>query len=215
VIVDSSSSKHPREGKGNEDGKNSEDILDELVGEEIHKEQEIKVSFFPLLYAYNQPISYIFPQENLRPATDLSYLNKPPPTSSMSTSSKIPSRAYSITRTKSTPMTELIRRVNSHPGSPFRTPSSSASSAYSPLLKSSRSLLSRIAPLHPTRRPPPPPPPPIPKTKERKTKKMLEMEERWEEELSESVDGWACLEEVEREGLRRRKKEMEMGGYED
>jgi hypothetical protein len=44
---------------------------------------------------------------------------------------------------------------------------------------------------------------------------MLEMEERWEDELSESVDGWACLEEVEREALRRRKKEMEMGGYED
>jgi hypothetical protein len=124
-------------------------------------------------------------------------------------------------------MSELIRRVNSYSGSPFHSPSPSSLStpsllrtktvatAYSPLLKSSRSLLSRIAPLHPTRKPPPPPLPPIPKAKERKTKKMLEMEERWEDELSESVDGWACLEEAEREALRKRKKEMEMGGYED
>jgi hypothetical protein len=51
--------------------------------------------------------------------------------------------------------------------------------------------------------------------KERKTKKMLEMEERWEEELSESVEGWACLEEGEREALRRRKREKEMGWCED
>jgi hypothetical protein len=116
-------------------------------------------------------------------------------------------------------MSELIRRVNSLASSPSSsTPSllrTSSAAAYSPLLKSSRSILSRIAPLHPTRKPPPPAPPPIPKTKERKTKKMLEMEERWEEELSECVDGWACLEEAERERLRRRKMEMEMGGYED
>ena len=118
-------------------------------------------------------------------------------------------------RTKSTPMTELIRRVNSLPGSPFRSSTSSCTSAYSPLLKSSRSMLSRIAPLHPTRKPPPPPPPPIPKAKERKTKKMLEMEEKWEEELSETVEGWACLEESERDILRRRKKELELGGYDD
>ena len=117
-------------------------------------------------------------------------------------------------RTKSTPMSELIRRVNSLPGSPFRSLTPSAP-AYSPLLKSSRSMLSRIAPLHPTRKPPPPPPPPVPKAKERKTKKMLEMEEKWEEELSESVDGWACLEESERDSLRRRKKELELGGYDD
>lgn len=44
---------------------------------------------------------------------------------------------------------------------------------------------------------------------------MLEMEERWEEELSESVDGWVCLQEAEREALRRRKKELALGGYED
>lgn len=117
-------------------------------------------------------------------------------------------------RTKSTPMSELIRRVNSLPGSPFRSSTPSAP-AYSPLLKSSRSMLSRIAPLHPTRKPPPPPPPPVPKAKERKTKKMLEMEEKWEEELSESVNGWACLEESERDSLRRRKKELELGGYDD
>jgi hypothetical protein len=51
--------------------------------------------------------------------------------------------------------------------------------------------------------------------KERKTKKMLEMEEKWEEELSETVDGWTCLEEGEREALRRRKRDMEMGVYEE
>lgn len=55
----------------------------------------------------------------------------------------------------------------------------------------------------------------MPKVKERKTKKMLEMEERWEDELSESVDGWACMEESEREVLRRRKKDVEMGWCED
>ncbi|KZP27286.1 hypothetical protein FIBSPDRAFT_731119 [Athelia psychrophila] len=112
-------------------------------------------------------------------------------------------------------MSELIRRVNSHSASPLSTPRSRPAAAYSPLLKSSRSLLARIAPLHPTRKPPPPPPPPIPKAKERKTKKMLELEEKWDDELSESVDGWACMEEGEREVLRRRKKDVEMGWCED
>ncbi|KAF7966134.1 hypothetical protein HWV62_39952 [Athelia sp. TMB] len=154
-------------------------------------------------------------KENIRPSTDMSYLSKPAP--SLSSASKTPgvSRAFSISRMKSTPMSELIRRVNSQPNSPFRTPKSTPSTAYSPLLKSSRSMLSRIAPLHPTRKPPPPPLPPVPKVKERKTKKMLEMEERWEDELSESVDGWACMEESEREVLRRRKKDVEMGWCED
>lgn len=150
------------------------------------------------------------------PVPDLAYLHKPPPGSSSTPSSTtIPSKAYSISRTKSTPMSELIRRVNSLPGSPFRTPSSKPTLAYSPMLKSSRSMLSRIAPLHPTRKPPPPPAPPVPKAKERKTKKMLELEEKWEEELSESVEGWSCLEPEERQALIRRRKEVEMGGYDD
>lgn len=44
---------------------------------------------------------------------------------------------------------------------------------------------------------------------------MLEMEEKWEDELSETVDGWTCLEEKEREVLRRRKKDMELGICDD
>jgi hypothetical protein len=106
-------------------------------------------------------------------------------------------------------MTELIRRVNSLPGSPFPVspkfarggPKTLAKmTAYSPYLKSSRSALSRIAPLHPNRRTPPPPPPrpPLPK----KTKKQLEEEERREEELSESVEGWACMTDEERATIR-------------
>ncbi|KAJ6623973.1 hypothetical protein B0H10DRAFT_2008031 [Mycena sp. CBHHK59/15] len=79
-------------------------------------------------------------------------------------------------------MSELIRKVNSRPGSPFpvvapRTPS---------LGGFSRSALSRIAPLHPNRRTPPPPlPPPPPKPK---TKKEKEREERWEEEMIEALE---------------------------
>jgi hypothetical protein len=67
----------------------------------------------------------------------------------------------------------------------------------------------RIAPLHPNRRTPPPPPPPPPKPK--KTKKQLEMEERWEEELSESVEGWAAMTDAERAALRRAKRDAELG----
>jgi hypothetical protein len=39
----------------------------------------------------------------------------------------------------------------------------------------------------------------------------LELEERWEEELSESVEGWACMTDEERAGLRRAKREKEEG----
>lgn len=141
-------------------------------------------------------------------------------------------------------MSELIRRANSMPGSPFATPhvqghghgagatptlgsSSSSTSklkpltarsgtAYSPYLKSSRSMLSRIAPLHPNRRTPPAPPPPPPPRK--KSKKELEMEERWEEEMVESVGGveaWAVLGDDERREMRRMKWAREMGGWDD
>ena len=108
-------------------------------------------------------------------------------------------------------MSELIRRVNSLPGSPFAaSPSLSRSrTAYSPYTKSSRSLLSRIAPLHPNRRSPPPPlsKPPPPK----KTKKQQQLEEKWEEELSETIEGWPCLQDEERAALRQAKIAREMG----
>ncbi|KAG5646955.1 hypothetical protein DXG03_001678 [Asterophora parasitica] len=141
------------------------------------------------------------------------------------------SSRYTIApKTRSTPMSDLIRRVNSKPGSPFCSPAPRAASssgsgarpltpggtAYSPYVKSSRSALSRIAPLHPNRRTPPPPlPPPPPK---KKTKKELEREEQWEEELVESVGGiteWACMSDAERRELRRAKREREMAGWED
>ncbi|KAJ6513062.1 hypothetical protein C8R45DRAFT_962338 [Mycena sanguinolenta] len=134
-------------------------------------------------------------------------------------------------RTKSTPMSELIRRVNSRPGSPFPVVVSRRASfggavsasnpgtpttSYSPYHKFSRSALSRIAPLHPNRRTPPPPlPPPPPKPK---TKKEKEREERWEEEMIEAVGGWddwKLLSEQEQKAARRAKWARELEGYED
>lgn len=117
-------------------------------------------------------------------------------------------RAYSISSKKSTPMSELIRKVNSLPGSPFASPRPT----YSPYAKSSKNLLKRIAPLHPNRRTPPPPPPRLPPPK--KSKKQLELEEKWEMELEETVDGWYCLPEEERAALRKAKRNAEMG-FED
>lgn len=70
-------------------------------------------------------------------------------------------------------------------------------------------MLRRIAPLHPNRRTPPPPPPRPPPPK--KTKKQLELEEKWELELEETVGGWYCLPEEERAVLRRAKRDAEMG----
>ncbi|KAG6845467.1 hypothetical protein H0H87_008827 [Tephrocybe sp. NHM501043] len=135
------------------------------------------------------------------------------------------SSLYTIApKTKSTPMSDLIRRVNSKPGSPFVSPAprsggarpATPGTAYSPYVKASRSALSRIAPLHPNRRTPPPPlPPPPPK---KKTKKELEREEQWEEELVESVGGiteWACMSDAERKEMRKAKREREMYGWED
>ncbi|KAG2136097.1 uncharacterized protein EDB93DRAFT_1254083 [Suillus bovinus] len=113
------------------------------------------------------------------------------------------SRAFTI-KSKSTPMSELIRRVNSQPNSPF-----SNSPSYSPLVKSSRMMLSRIAPLHPNRRAPPPPLPRPPPPK--KSKKQIEMEERIEEELSETVEGWSCMTDEERRNLRRARIDAELG----
>ncbi|KAF8634141.1 hypothetical protein AX15_001046 [Amanita polypyramis BW_CC] len=131
-------------------------------------------------------------------------------------------------KTKSTPMSELIKRVNSLPHSPSYSPLAgkdkdksavaypgvrlTSVTAYSPYFKTSRSFLSKIAPLHPNRRTPPPPLPPPPPRK--KSKKELEREEQWEEELIESVGGpaaWSCLSEEERKGMRRAKWAMERG----
>ncbi|TFK94038.1 hypothetical protein K466DRAFT_649542 [Polyporus arcularius HHB13444] len=118
-------------------------------------------------------------------------------------------RTYTISNKKSTPMSELIRKVASLPSSPF--PHTSRPT-YSPLAKASKSMLRRIAPLHPNRRTPPPPPPKAPPKP--KSKKMLELEEKWEMELEESVDGWYALPEGERAALRRAKRDHELG-FED
>ena len=70
-------------------------------------------------------------------------------------------------------------------------------------------MLKRIAPLHPNRRTPPPPPPRPPPPK--KTKKQLELEEKWEMELEEEVEGWLSLPDTERAALRRAKKDAYYG----
>ncbi|KIK16095.1 hypothetical protein PISMIDRAFT_686624 [Pisolithus microcarpus 441] len=116
-----------------------------------------------------------------------------------------PVRRPASSKPKSTAMGDLIRRVNSQPSSPF----SNAGRTYSPLLKSSRTMLSRIASLHPTRRTPPPPPPRPPPPK--KSKKQIELEERIEEELAETIEGWSCMTEEERKELRRARIDAELG----
>lgn len=70
-------------------------------------------------------------------------------------------------------------------------------------------MLKRIAPLHPNRRTPPPPPPRPPPPK--KTKKQLEMEERWEMELEDTVEGWFAMGDEERAALRRAKRDAVFG----
>jgi len=105
-------------------------------------------------------------------------------------------------------MSDLIRRVSSKVNSPLASPTP----GYSPFAKSSKTVLSRIAPLHVNRRTPPPAPPRPPPPK--KTKKMLELEEKWEMELADSVDGWSCLPEEDRAGMLRAKRDMELG-YDD
>lgn len=120
-------------------------------------------------------------------------------------------------------MSELIKRVNSLPNSPFPPATSSRlptisriATSYSPYLKASRSMLSRIAPLHPNRRTPPPPLPPPPPRK--KTKKEIEREEKWEEELIDSLGGleaWIALSDAERRDMRKAKFDMEMGGWDE
>ncbi|KAJ3562952.1 hypothetical protein NP233_g9258 [Leucocoprinus birnbaumii] len=135
---------------------------------------------------------------------------------------KYPSLAsrYTIApKTQTSGISELIRRANSHVNSPFATPAARGSplarSVYSPMLKSSRKSLSRIAPLHPNRRTPPPPkPPPPPK---RKSKKELEMEEKWEEEIIDEIGAseWLALSEAEKKEMKRMKRDRELGYCED
>jgi hypothetical protein len=103
-------------------------------------------------------------------------------------------------------MAEIIRKVTSETGTPSRIKS------HSSFAKGSRSVLRKIAPLHARRRTPPPLPPKPPQPK--KSKKQLELEEKWEEELEDTIEGWAALSSQERELLRRQKRDMEMG-YED
>ncbi|KAJ3981116.1 hypothetical protein F5890DRAFT_1537444 [Lentinula detonsa] len=142
-------------------------------------------------------------------------------------------------------MSDLIRRVNSMPNSQFKSPvprgrrtgggggqeagGGGSLTAYSPYLKSSRSFLSKIAPLHPNRRTPPPlPPAPPPRKKTRKEiewekkdrEEREEMEERWEEELVERVGGmgeWLAMGEEMRKAMKRAKRDRELGlgGWEE
>jgi len=114
---------------------------------------------------------------------------------------------YSLTQfNRKTPMRELIRRATSHPSVPFAAPSSPIAS---PLAKTSKSALRRIAPLHLTRRTPPPPPPRPPPPK--KSKKMLALEEKWDLELEDEVEGWWALTDEERKDWRRAKRDKELG----
>ena len=144
---------------------------------------------------------------------------KPNPTVTPSSTSRrapVPTSASSFARlnyghsiaSEDKPMTmaEIIRRANSAGGTPTGIKS------YSSFAKGSRSVLKKIAPLHTRRKTPPPLPPKPPPPK--KTKKQLEREEKWEEELEESIEGWTALSSQEREVLRRQKRDMEMG-YED
>ncbi|KIJ52487.1 hypothetical protein M422DRAFT_64953 [Sphaerobolus stellatus SS14] len=101
---------------------------------------------------------------------------------------------------KNRPLSAILQSMNGSSPKPRASPAVS------------RSLLSRIAPLHPNRKTPPPPPPRvIPK----KTKKEIEREERWEEELQDTILGWCELDESERNRLRKQKRDWELGLLED
>ncbi|KAH9838591.1 uncharacterized protein C8Q71DRAFT_537437 [Rhodofomes roseus] len=118
-------------------------------------------------------------------------------------------RSYTVSgRSSQLPMSELLKKVNSQPGSPFASPRPT----HSPYGKTTKSFLRKIAPLHPNRRTPPPPPPRPPPPK--KSKKQLELEEKWEMELEDSVEGWYCMSQEERAALLRAKRNAEMG-FED
>jgi hypothetical protein len=145
-------------------------------------------------------------QEN--PKSNVSAQEDNPPKPSLTRETPAPGKLrYSLSQfNQKTPMRELIRRATSHPSAPFSTPSSPIAS---PLAKTSKSVLRRIAPLHPTRRSPPPPPPRPPPPK--KSKKMLALEEKWELELEDEVEGWWALTDQERQDWRRAKRDKELG----
>ena len=142
-------------------------------------------------------------QEKSKP--NVSAQDSPPkPSPARETPGKV---RYSLTQfNRKTPMRELIRRATSHPSVPFAAPSSPIAS---PLAKTSKSALRRIAPLHLTRRTPPPPPPRPPPPK--KSKKMLALEEKWELDLEDEVEGWWALTDEERQDWRRAKRDKELG----
>ena len=131
------------------------------------------------------------PRQDRRAATSKALEPAAPPLS------KLLSKPACIYPPKNRPLSAILQVVNGSSPRPRVSPSVS------------RNLLSRIAPLHPNRRTPPPPPPPriVPK----KTKKELEREEKWEEELQETVEGWCELGEEERDRMRRAKRDWEMG----
>jgi len=157
-------------------------------------------------------------QENtpLRPRPVKSKSNPTVTPSSVSRKTPAPSSVSSFVRLnyghslaseeKPASMAEIIKKANSATGTP------SGIKSYSSFMKGSRSVLRKIAPLHARRKTPPPLPPKPPPPK--KTKKQLELEEKWEEELEETIEGWAALSSQERELLRKQKRDMEMG-YED
>ena len=157
-------------------------------------------------------------QENTLPSPEPAKSKPNPPVtpSSGSRKSPVPTSASSFARLnyghsiaseeKPMSMAEIIRKANSNRGTP------TGIKPHSSLMKGSRSALKRIAPLHARRKTPPPLPPKPPPPK--KTKKQLDLEERWEEELEETIEGWGALSSQEREVLRKQKRDMEMG-YED
>ena len=157
-------------------------------------------------------------QENTLPSPEPAKSKPNPPVtpSSVSRKTPAPSSASSFARLnyghslaseeKPMSMAEIIRKANSNTGTP------AGIKPHSSLMKGSRSALKRIAPLHARRKTPPPLPPKPPPPK--KTKKQLDLEEKWEEELEETIEGWAALSSQEREVLRKQKRDMEMG-YED
>lgn len=135
------------------------------------------------------------------------YPNKHTPSSSaMRSPSVAATRGYILPRRDSRPMDEILRTVAAKTGSPHLANSRSA------LDKMTKSNFMKVVPLHRNRRTPPPPPPRPPPPK--KTKKQLELEEKWEMELEESIDGWFCLTDEERSQHRHAKWNAERG-YED
>ena len=145
-------------------------------------------------------------QENAPPSVTVGGKDPPQSSSTRETPNRGKLRYTLSSLDKKTSMQELIRRAASHPSTPFSTTSSPIAS---PLAKTSKSSLRRIAPLHLTRRTPPPPLPPPPPPK--KSKKMLQLEEKWELELEDEVEGWWALTDEERRDWRKAKRDKELG----